>query len=79
MWSSITANNNDGKYFVNTHIHDPPKSLDELKEQLESGDSSFVSKLIFYSKRVRGPDSYWRAERAKLHTWKANNQMQLIE
>ena len=44
-------------------------TLNELKEQLESGDSSFVSKLIFYSKRVRGSDSYWRAERAKLYTW----------
>ena len=62
-------NNDDGKYFVNTHIYDPPKSLDELKEQLENGETSFVSKLIFYSKRVRGSDSYWRAERAKLYTW----------
>ena len=68
-YSQRHRNNDDGKYFVNTHIYDPPKSLDELKEQLESGDSSFVSKLIFYSKRVRGSDSFWRAERAKLYTW----------
>ena len=53
-----------GYFFINNHIHvsDPPKSLDELKEQLREGDSSFVtcSKLIFYSERVRGSDSYTR-------------------
>ena len=62
-------NNSSGGYFINNHISDPPKSLDELKEQLRKGDSSFVSKLIFYSKRVRGSDSYWRSERSKLYTW----------
>ena len=62
-------NNSSGGYFVNSHISDAPKSLDDLKQQLEDGDTSFISKLVFYSKRVRGSDSFWRSERSKLYTW----------
>ena len=62
-------NNTSGGFFVNTHISDPPKTLEELKNQIEEGDTSFISKLIFFSKRVRGSDAFWRAERAKLYTW----------
>lgn len=58
-----------GAYFVNNHISNPPKSIDELKEKLRAGDSSFVNKIMFYSKRSRGTDAYWRHKRAELYNW----------
>lgn len=58
-----------GSFFVKTHISNPPKSLDELKKQLEDGNSSFVNKLMFYSKRISGSTAYWRYMRSRLYTW----------
>jgi hypothetical protein len=58
-----------GSFFVKSHISNPPRSLDELKQKLQDGDSSFVNKIMFYSKRSRGTDSYWRHKRAELYNW----------
>jgi hypothetical protein len=66
-------NNSSGGFFVNSHINNPPKSLQELQEQLAAGDSSFINKLVWYSKKVRGSDSYWRQMKAELYTWIAHH------
>ena len=62
-------NVSSGSYFVKSHISNPPRTLPELKENLRSGDSSFVNKIMFYSKRSRGTDAYWRHKRAELYNW----------
>jgi hypothetical protein len=58
-----------GSFFVKSHISNPPRSIDELKQKLQDGDSSFVNKIMFYSKRSRGTDAYWRHKRAELYNW----------
>ena len=58
-----------GSFFVKSHISNPPRSLEELKQKLQDGDSSFVNKIMFYSKRSRGTDAYWRHKRAELYNW----------
>lgn len=62
-------NKDSGSYFVNSHISDPPRSLDELQTSLQNGDHSFIYKLAFYTKRVRGSDAYWRYKRSELYNW----------
>ena len=62
-------NTQGGHYFVESHISDPPRSLETLQDQLRSGDSSFVNKIMFYAKRVRGSNAYWRHKRSQLYTW----------
>ena len=59
----------DGSYFVKGHISDPPKTLDELKAQLRDGNNSFVNKISFFSRRIRGSDAYWRHKRSELYNW----------
>ena len=59
----------NGSYFINSHISSPPLSLDQLQNQLQQGDSSFVNKLMFFSKRTRGSDAFWRHKRAELYNW----------
>ena len=58
-----------GSYFVNTLINDPPRSLEDLQASLRRGDSSFVNKMVYYVKRIRGSDAYWRYKRAELYNW----------
>lgn len=62
-------NVSSGSFFVKSHISSPPRTIDALKEQLRKGDSSFVSKIMFFSKKTRGTDSYWRHKRAELYNW----------
>lgn len=62
-------NVSSGSYFVKSHIVNPPRTIDELKDELRSGNSSFVNKIMFYSKRLRGTDGYWRHQRAQLYNW----------
>ena len=59
----------DGSYFVDGHISSPPMCLDQLKNQIQEGDTSFINKLMFYSKRTRGSDAFWRYKRAELYNW----------
>jgi hypothetical protein len=58
-----------GNYFVNSHISNPPRSLEQLQNQLRDGDTSFINKISFYTKRVRGSDAYWRFKRSQLYAW----------
>lgn len=62
-------NVHSGSYFVKSHISNPPRSLEQLQTQLKSGDSSFVNKIMFYTKRVRGSTAFWRYKKAELYTW----------
>jgi len=62
-------NKDSGSCFVNSHISNPPCSLDELQTSLKKGDHSFVHKMVFYIKRIRGSDAYWRQKRAELYNF----------
>ena len=62
-------NTESGSFFVNRHISNPPSSLEELQNSLRNGDYSFVNKMCYFTKRVRGSDSYWRQKRAELYNW----------
>jgi hypothetical protein len=43
--------------------------MDELKDRLRKGDTTFIDKITYYSQRVRGSSSYWRSRRAELYSW----------
>ena len=62
-------NKESGSIFVNCVISRPPLSLEELQTSLRNGDTSFVNKMAFYIKRIRGSDAYWRQKRAELYNW----------
>lgn len=62
-------NTESGSFFVNRHISNPPSSLEELQNSLRNGDYSFVNKMTYFTKKVRGSDSYWRQKRSELYNW----------
>jgi len=62
-------NRDSGAYFINSIISNPPKSLEELQDSLRNGDTSFVSKIMYYQRRISGSDEYWRYKRAELYNW----------
>jgi len=62
-------NTDSGSFFVNSHISDSPRSLEDLQASIRAGDTSFVNKMVYYTKRIRGSDSYWRYKRSELYNW----------
>ena len=68
-YSLRQRNTESGSYFVNSHISNPPRSLGDLQMSLRNGDHSFVNKMVYYIKRIRGSDAYWRQKRAELYNW----------
>lgn len=65
------SNNTSGRHFVNSDrfIGENPPSLEELKESLRNKDDTFIKKLRYYSRNIRGSDNYWRAKTEDLETW----------
>jgi len=64
------VNNISGGYFVRDFIKtNRPLNIDELKNQVQCGDYSFLDKLIYFSSKIRGSDSYWRMKKSELYTW----------
>ena len=64
------VNNISGGYFVRDFIKtNRPLNIDELKKQVQHGDLSFLDKLIYFSSKIRGSDSYWRMKKSQLYTW----------
>jgi len=54
-------NNVSGGFFIRDFItSNKPSNLDALKQQISRKDYSFVDKLIYYSSKIKGSNSYWR-------------------
>ena len=44
-------------------------SIEDLKDQIRSGDYTFISKLRYFSQQIRGCDGYWRKKTNELMSW----------
>jgi hypothetical protein len=62
-------NATSGNFFINNFDSAGAVSLDELKDKIKSGDTSFVSRLTYYSHHVKGSTGYWLQKKAELYSW----------
>lgn len=62
-------NSTSGSFFVNTFQSNCPDTLDELKEDIGKGNSTFVNSLTYYNKRITGSTAYWGQKRAEVYSW----------
>ena len=73
MYNTIIRhkNNEEGHYFYNSghFLKGDPPTLESLKNQIQQGESNFVSILQYYSANIRGSDSYWRGKAVELQAW----------
>lgn len=76
------ANNKAAYYFVQSYISDDAVTVEQIKEQVEKGNTAFVGKLQnFAAGKIRGSDSFWRSKKMSLnhgcHTiWKPDMGLQ---
>jgi len=62
-------NASSGRFFIDKFQRKCPKTLDDLKESILKGDTTFVNSLCYYQKRVKGSNPYWMSKRSELYTW----------
>lgn len=46
-----------------------PETLPELKETIRRGDTSFVNRLNYFNRSIKGSSPYWFSKRQELYTW----------
>jgi hypothetical protein len=68
-YATRKKNQTSGGYFVDGFFKEGPKNLEELKAKIESGDTSWIDRICYYSKLVSGSAGYWRSKRAELYSW----------
>jgi len=64
-------NNTDGNFFFKDDkwLGSNPPTLEELKDQIRAGNFSYVSKLRYFSQKIKGSDGFWRNKTHELQAW----------
>ena len=47
-----------GGFFVDGFFKEGPKTLDQLKAEIESGNTRWIDRICYYSERVAGSPGY---------------------
>ena len=68
------TNNSQGNFFYkNKHFlgasEGLPPTVEELQQQIQRGDLTYLYKLRYLAKQIRGSDSYWRGKTEELEAW----------
>ena len=76
LWCFFTLNylyrrRNQGQsnFFYQNILGADPPSLEELQSRIQQGDSTAISKIMYFSKNIPGTSAYWRAKKAELYSW----------
>ena len=62
-------NASSGNWFISGFNKGGPQSLEELKKTIEGGDMSFVSRLNYFNRTIKGSTHFWHSKRQELYTW----------
>jgi hypothetical protein len=67
----ITRNRNasSANWFMKVFNNKGPQNLEELKRSIEGGDLSFVNRLTYFNKRVKGSTPFWLNKRNEVYSW----------
>ena len=68
-YATRRKNQMQGGFFVDGFFKEGPKTLDELREEISSGNTRWIDRICYYSSKVIGSPGYWRAKRAEVYTW----------
>ena len=67
----ITRHRNakSGSWFIKDFNKNGPQNLEELKSSIRQGDTSFINRLMYFNKCVKGSNSYWHQKRSQVYSW----------
>ena len=62
-------NNSSGNHFINGGLYYGKNNIpviEDLQHQLKNHDTSFINKIQYFARRIRGTDSYWNGKKEQL-------------
>lgn len=62
-------NASSGNWFIKDFNKGGPETLSDLKISIRSGDTSFVNRLNYFSRCIKGSSPFWFSKRQELYTW----------
>ena len=62
-------NASSGNFFINNFQSNCPDTLEDLKEEIAKGNTSFVNSLTYYNRRIKGGTAYWTQKRSEVYSW----------
>lgn len=64
-------NNTQGNFFFrdDNFLGKHPPTVEQLQSQIRNGDFTYMSKLRYLARGIRGSDSFWRGKTEELETW----------
>jgi hypothetical protein len=72
-------NQSSGRFFCDGFDKDAPENIEELQEKLCKGQTSFLDKITYYSKHVKGGSGYWRQKRSELYLEMKRNHERILQ
>ena len=62
-------NASSGNWYIKNFSKGGPQTLEELKETIKGGDLSFVNRLNYFNRMIKGSTAFWYAKRQELYSW----------
>ena len=62
-------NASKGHWFVNKFHTHGPRTLEDLKKQIQDGDLSYVNSLNYQNRTIKGSSPFWFKKKMELYTW----------
>jgi hypothetical protein len=62
-------NATSGRWFIENFHKGGPDTLDELKQKIEQGDTSFVNSISYFNASIKGSAPYWFKKKCELYSW----------
>ena len=62
-------NASGGRWYVEKFKHSCPDNVEDLKQSINDGETSFINALSYYNQRVKGSTPYWLKKRSELYAW----------
>ena len=58
-----------GGFFINSWYKDGLKSVQDIQSELSSGDTRWIDKITYFSKKIKGSAGFWRHKRDEVYAW----------
>jgi len=62
-------NSSCGRWFADKFQKNGVQSLEELRDRISKGDTSFVNSLTYFNQRIKGSSPYWFKKQCELYSW----------
>lgn len=62
-------NQSQGAYFVKNFYTNGPQTLQQLCDEIQKGNNSWVNQITYFGNFVTGSAAYWRKQREHIYSW----------